>query len=35
MKGAMTGFFRKAHQQRVGKNDMRKQFGASADETYQ
>ena len=31
---AMTGFFRRAYQQRVSKNEMRKQFGISADETY-
>ena len=33
-KRAMTGFFRRAYQQRVSKNEMRKQFGISADETY-
>ena len=31
---AMTGFFRRAYQQRVSKNEMRKQFGISVDETY-
>ena len=34
-KGAMTDFFRRACQQRVSKNEMRKQSGISADETYQ
>ena len=34
-KGAMTGFLRRAHQQRVSKYEMRKQFGVSADEIYQ
>ena len=34
-KGAMTGFFRRGYQQRVRKNEMRKQFGVNADETYQ
>ena len=34
-KGAMTGFLRRAHQQRVIKNEMRKQFVVSADEIYQ
>ena len=33
-KGAMNGYFRRSHQQRVSKNEMRKQFGVSADETY-
>ena len=33
-KGAMTGFFRRAHQQSVSKNEMRKQFCVSTDETY-
>ena len=32
---AMTGFFPFAHHQRVSKNEMRKQLGVSADETYQ
>ena len=31
----MTGFFRRSYQQRVNKNEMRKQFGVGADETYQ
>ena len=44
-KGAMTGFFRRAHQQREterererereSKNEMRKQFGLSAGKNYQ
>ena len=34
-KGAMTDFFRRAHQQRVSKNEMCQQFGVSAGETYQ
>ena len=34
-KGTMTGFFRRSYQQRVNKNEMRKQFGVGADETYQ
>ena len=34
-KGAMTGFLRRAYQQRVIKNEMRKQFVVSADEIYQ
>ena len=35
MKGAMVGFFRRAQQQKASKNEMRKQFGVSADGTYQ
>ena len=31
----MTGFFRRSYPQRVNKNEMRKQFGVGADETYQ
>ena len=34
-KVAMTGFFRRATQQRFGKNETIKQFRVSADETYQ
>ena len=31
----MTGFFPFAHHKRVSKNEIRKQLGVSADETYQ
>ena len=34
-KGTMIGFFCRAYQQRVSKIEMQKQFGVSADETYQ
>ena len=34
-KGRMTGYFRSAHQQKVSKNEIRKQFRVSADETYE
>ena len=34
-KGAMTGFFRRAHQQKVSKNEMDKQIALSTNSSYQ